>query len=92
MVQFFAANETLEFLRDDSDAEHEARLRSVPGLEALVAQYAPGWSGAHAVAAMEFVLHGLAEHNLIGRTWNQGDAVFADLMSGLFRSESEEEG
>lgn len=92
VVQFFAANETLEFLRDDSDAEHEARLRSVPGLEALVAQYAPGWSGAHAVAAMEFVLHGLAEHNLIGRTWNQGDAVFADLMSGLFRSESEEEG
>jgi hypothetical protein len=40
---------------------------------------------------MEFVLHGLAEHNLIGRTWHAGDAVFSDLMDGLLRPDGGEE-
>jgi magnesium chelatase subunit I len=91
VVQFFAGSEPLAFQREDDDAAHETQLRKVPGLEDLVAKYAPGWTGVHRWVAMEFVLHGLAEHNLIGRTWHAGDAVFSDLMDGLLRPDGGEE-
>jgi hypothetical protein len=38
---------------------------------------------------MEFVLHGLAEHNLIGKEVVGQEVSFSDLMSGLFAADDE---
>jgi magnesium chelatase subunit I len=84
------ATEGLDLLRSDSDEVYTEKLASVPGLADLVNRYVPGLERRALVTMMEFVLHGLAEHNLIGKSVVDGEVSFSDLMSGLF-SEGEED-
>jgi len=78
------AVEGLDLLRSDIDAEYTEKLAAVPGLADLVNRYVPGLEREELLVWMEFVLHGLAEHNLIGKSVIDGEVSFSDLMSGLF--------
>jgi magnesium chelatase subunit I len=78
------AVEGLDLLRSDTDAEYTEKLAAVPGLADLVNRYVPGLEREELLVWMEFVLHGLAEHNLIGKSVIDGEVSFSDLMSGLF--------
>jgi len=60
----------------------------VPGLAALVHRYADP-AAEDLDVWMEFVLHGLAEHNLIGKEVVGQEVSFSDLMSGLFAADDE---
>lgn len=83
------ASEGLDLLRSDTDEEYTEKLAAVPGLADLVNRYVPGLEREELLVWMEFVLHGLAEHNLIGKSVVDGEVSFSDLMSGLFGGEED---
>jgi magnesium chelatase subunit I len=78
------AEEGLDLLRSDTDLAYTEKLAGVPGLADLVNRYVPDLEREALIVMMEFVLHGLAEHNLIGKSVVDGEVSFSDLMSGLF--------
>lgn len=94
VVRWFGAGNKLDLLLDLSDRDYSATLGKVPGLEAIVTQYQSGSMDGDKLLLMEFVLHGLAEFSLIGKSRLEKGLVFQDLMSGLFSGgfgEEEEE-
>lgn len=80
----------LELLRMDSDAEHAAKLNAVAGLSALVDRYLPTDDAEARRGAMEFALHGMAAHNLLGKDVIDGEVSFSDLMGNLFSADDED--
>jgi magnesium chelatase subunit I len=83
-------DEGLELLRMDSDAEHVAKLDAVAGLSALVDRYLPTDDAEARRGAMEFALHGMAAHNLLGKDVIDGEVSFSDLMGNLFSADDED--
>ena len=79
----------VEVLASDSNDGYRSRLEEVSGLGALVDRYVGPEQQDRAVW-MEFVLHGLAEHNLVGKEVVGQEVSFSDLMSGLFASGDDE--
>jgi magnesium chelatase subunit I len=73
----------VDMLLDLGDADYATALGKVPGLEAVVTKYQPEAKGAERLVLMEFVLHGLAEFSLIGKSRLEKGVVFQDFMSGL---------
>jgi magnesium chelatase subunit I len=72
-----------DLLLDRGEQEHEAVLRSIPGLLQLVAERHPYLDAEEQVLWAEFVLHGLAEHSRIGRSRLVGAVRFGDLMRSV---------
>lgn len=95
VIRWFGSGKRLDMLLDMSESEYVAALKSVPGLEAIVSKYQADTKGADKLFLMEFVLHGLAEFSLIGKSRLEKGLVFQDLMSGLlsggFGEEEDEE-
>jgi magnesium chelatase subunit I len=85
------STEGLDFLRSDSDEQYTEKLAGVPGLADLVNKYVPDLERKELIVMMEFVLHGLAEHNLIGKSVIDGEVSFSDLMSGLFNDSEQDD-
>jgi magnesium chelatase subunit I len=81
--RWFGSGHKLDMLLDLSDADYATALRQVPGLEKIVTQYQPEAEGTDRLLLMEFVLHGLAEFSLIGKSRLEKGVVFQDFMSGL---------
>ncbi len=81
----------LDMLRMDSDEEFRTKLKSVPGLEGLVNRYLPNMEGEERWGAMEFVLHGLAAHHLLGKDVIDGEVSFSDLMGSIFSADEDED-
>jgi magnesium chelatase subunit I len=79
----------VEVLASDSNDGYRSRLEEVSGLGALVDRYV-GPERQDRAVWMEFVLHGLAEHNLVGKEVVGQEVSFSDLMSGLFASGDDE--
>jgi magnesium chelatase subunit I len=94
-VRWFGAGNKVDLLLDLADADYKVTLEKVPGLEAIVSKFQPDAKGAARLLLMEFVLHGLAEFSLIGKSRLEKGLVFQDLMSGLlsggFGKEEEED-
>ena len=82
------ASAGVEVLTSDAPEAYRGRLGEVPGLAALVHRYADP-AAEDLDVWMEFVLHGLAEHNLIGKEVVGQEVSFSDLMSGLFAADDE---
>lgn len=84
IVDWFNGGNRLDLLSDLSQTEFSKLLASVPGLSALVKKYHPGADEARHLFLMEFLLHGLAEHSLIGKNRLATGIQFHDLLSGMF--------
>jgi magnesium chelatase subunit I len=87
-VVAYIASTGVEVLTSDSPEAYRVRLEDVPGLAELVQRYVDPVEEDR-VVWMEFVLHGLAEHNLIGKEVVGQEVSFSDLMSGLFAADDE---
>ncbi len=75
---------SLELDNQLSEAELRKKLLSVSGLQKLVQKYNPGIAERDESLMMEFVLHGLAEHSLIGKGLLEEGLSFRDLFSSVF--------
>lgn len=83
ITRWFGRGQNLDLLSDISDKEYRSILDSVPGLKALVKHYHPKISDNQRYMLMEFVLHGLAEYSLLGKSSLEAGTQFKDLLSGM---------
>jgi magnesium chelatase subunit I len=84
ITEWFGKGNTLDLMNDIPDASYRESLDAVPGLSELVSsQVADADAGLH-YFLMEFVLHGLAEYSLIGKSRLENGSSFSDLLSGMF--------
>lgn len=83
VITWFGKNE-LELPAELNEDEHRKALLSVPGLQKLVNKYSPGLEKEEETLMMEFVLHGLAEHSLLGKNVLEEGLSFSDLFSSVF--------
>lgn len=91
VISWFSKNE-LEIPADLTEDEHRKLLLSVPGLQKLVSKYSPKAERHDETLLMEFVLHGLAEHSLLGKNVMEEGLTFSDLFSSVFSMDDFEEG
>jgi magnesium chelatase subunit I len=90
IIDWFNENE-LELSNDLSQKEYAMALYSVPTLGELVKKYCPGLDETNRLMMMEFVLHGLSEYSLIGKSVLDGTIAFSDLMNQIFSADEDEE-
>lgn len=95
ITDWFGENNVMEILNDLSNRDYEARLRTIDGLDDLIDQYHPRLGRQEKLFMMEFALHGLAEHSLIGKKAMDTGQQFKDLLGSMFspgtRFEEEED-
>lgn len=89
IIAWFAENE-LDLETDEGDDAYREKLHLVDGLEALVDRYVPD-AGDDKILWMEFVLHGLGEHNMLNKNLLEGGVSFSDLFNNLFSGEDDDE-
>ena len=88
-LEHFSLN-SIEFKTGDNNKDYESLLKSVPGLDKLVAKHQPKSDAKDQQFLMEFVLHGLAEHSLISKHVADQRIKFNDLMSQMFQITDDE--
>ncbi len=84
------ANNDLEILLDSTQKDYALALYQVPTLSDLVKKYCPGLNENESLMMMEFVLHGLAEFSVIGKTVMDSSIEFGDIMNSIFSNDEEE--
>ena len=83
ITRWFGRGQNLDLLSDLSTEDYRKLLDSVPGLKALVKHYHSKVSEDQRYMLMEFVLHGLAEFSLLGKSSLESGTQFKDLLSGM---------
>ncbi len=89
---WFGDGNTIDLLNDMSDADYEKTLKSVPGLQDLIAEFHKGQDSSLKLFMMEFALHGLAEYSLISKHTLTSGLQFKDLLSSMFSLPTDEDG
>ncbi|WNJ20865.1 magnesium chelatase [Pontibacter sp. G13] len=84
LTQWFTQGNVVDLLNDMSDEEYRSSLRSIPGLTDIVNHFHKDISEQERYLLMEFVLHGLAEYSLVGKSGLEKGLQFKDLLSGMF--------
>ena len=79
--------ENVQILIDYSRDEYANVLYSIPVLHEIVDKYCPGILDEERLMMMEFVLHGLAEFSVIGKTVMDSSIEFSDIMNDIFRED-----
>ena len=87
VVDWFANNESLDLMLSADEFVYRKSLDSVDGLAKLVDTYMPHLKPEERHTAMEFVLHGLAEHSQIGKAMLERSVQFKDLFGSMFSSD-----
>ena len=85
-TDWFGDGNTMDILNDLTNRDYEARLRTIDGLDDLVDQYQDKLGKQEKLFMMEFALHGLAEHSLVGKTPMDTGQSFKDLLGSMFNS------
>jgi len=80
----------IQLLNDWSRDEYANTLYSIPTLHEIVDKYCPGIGDEDRLMMMEFVLHGLAEYSVIGKTIMDSSIEFSDIMNDIFKPDNEE--
>lgn len=88
---WFGDGNTIDLLNDMSDADYEKTLKSVPGLQDLIAEFHKGQDSILKLFLMEFALHGLAEYSLISKHTLTAGLQFKDLLSSMFSLPTDED-
>lgn len=83
IVDWFSADNKLDLIDLLTDEEYKASLMKVNGLKELVKKFHPNLKANEQLVMMEFVLHALAEHSLIGKTGLVNGVGFKDLFNSL---------
>jgi magnesium chelatase subunit I len=86
VVKWFGAGNRLDLMLDLDGPAYRAALDLVPGLDALIERYQPAVFAQERHFVKEFLLHGIAEFSLIGKSRLEKGIQFQDLMSGLFNA------
>lgn len=84
ITDWFGDGNTMDILNDLTNRDYEARLKTIDGLDDVVDQFMPRLSKPEKLFMMEFALHGLAEHSLVGKKAMDTGQQFKDLLGSMF--------
>jgi magnesium chelatase subunit I len=84
ITEWFGEGNSVDLLHDMPQSEFEKKIKSVPGLEALINDLHKGQDAGTKLFMMEFALHGLAEYSLISKHNLSAGLQFKDLLSSMF--------
>jgi magnesium chelatase subunit I len=87
ITAWFSQGNVLDLLEKENDKVYASALSVVDGLEELVEKYKPKLKGAEKLLMMEFALHGLAEHSLLGKSRLLEGVKFKDLFGSLLNKD-----
>lgn len=88
ITDWFSDGNTMDILSDLPNRDYEARLRTIDGLDDLVDDLMPRLTKTEKLFMMEFALHGIAEHSLIGKKALDTGLQFKDLLGSMFNPDS----
>lgn len=86
IINWFAEGNVVDFMLHVNENEYRKAIEAVPGLLDLVKKYQPELAKNDKLIAMEFVLFGMAEHSLIGKSILERGIQFKDMMDSMFSS------
>lgn len=89
ITDWFSDGNTMDILSDLPNRDYEARLRTIDGLDDLVDDLMPRLTKTEKLFMMEFALHGVAEHSLIGKKALDTGLQFKDLLGSMFNPDSD---
>jgi magnesium chelatase subunit I len=85
IIDWFAENNTLDLLLNDTNKNYRLKLDAIEALDAILPASQKSLSVHGKYVMKEFVLHALAEHSQIGKAILTGESVqFKDLFSSVF--------
>ncbi|WP_236980667.1 sigma 54-interacting transcriptional regulator [Membranihabitans maritimus] len=79
--KWFSTGNIVEMENDDSNGEYERKLNDVPGLNEIIFDYIDNPTHVH--FWKEFVLHALAELNVLNKEMWDGHLNFNDLLANM---------
>lgn len=90
VLAYFSSGKTLDLRDDDTDDDHGAHLRSVNGLEVLADRFFDVNTAAEKGVAMEIILEGLHQHNLLAREATDEAFLYTDMLATMLKSPNPE--
>ncbi|WP_257666593.1 sigma 54-interacting transcriptional regulator [Parapedobacter tibetensis] len=84
IIDWFSDGHTVDLSDDLNDSQYKKELLKVPSLQALVKRIHPKLAESQQLLLMEFVLHGLAEHSQLNKSYFHGGVGFSDMLGSLF--------
>ncbi|MFD1140496.1 sigma 54-interacting transcriptional regulator [Larkinella insperata] len=84
ITDWFGDGNIMDFLNEMPTRDYENRLRAIDGLDDLVDSLHSRLSRQEKLFMMEFALHGLAEHSLVGKKSLDTGQQFKDLLGSMF--------
>ena len=84
ITDWFGEGNVVDVLLMQDSKTYTKGLEAIPGLVNLVEKYTPALKNADKTLMLEFVLFGLAEHSLIGKTNLERGIQFKDLLGSMF--------
>lgn len=85
LTDFFSAGRHIDLADDMPLQEYQRQLKSVPGLEKIVASHFPTDDKRELLLRMELVLEGLYHNNIIAREDLDSTVRYGDIFSGMMR-------
>lgn len=91
IINWFAKGNTLDLLKDSTDADYTNTLSKINGLGELIKKYFPQEEGFSRFVLMEFMLHGLAEYSMLSKYRLETSIQFKDMLSSMFTMAQDED-
>jgi magnesium chelatase subunit I len=84
VLNWFAEGNVVDFMLLEDEKTYSKGLESITGLRKLVERYTTIKDKKEQLIMMEFVLHAMAEHSLIGKNVLERGIQFKDILGSMF--------
>lgn len=84
VLDWFAENEMIDLLLDESDEAYSQKLNTIEALSDLLVEFQPDLPKEDNLVYKEFLLYGLAEHSQLGKSSLERATQFKDLFGSVF--------
>jgi magnesium chelatase subunit I len=90
VVNFFNAGRAVDLTDGDTEKQHRSKLEAVDGLTVVVDRFFEPASPAERAVAMEVVLEGLHQYNLLAREATDQAFRYTDMLATMLRTSEED--
>ncbi len=84
IVDWFNENNCLDMMFSENESNYKKLLNSIPGLDEVIDNHLQNVKGNERLLMKEFLLHGLAEHSVIGKNVLERAVQFKDTLGSIF--------
>lgn len=85
VTDFFSSGKRLEISDEQPYSDYKKSLFQIPGLKEIATKYYHAGNERETILAMEFVLEGLHQHNVIAKESPDNKFVYVDMLEKMLR-------